>query len=67
MNSMAKSLSETASIEFTVGLSKPKRSEVIFLLMGNEVPASAPEPRGLSFKRLIQSFILLRSRPIIST
>ena len=67
INSIAKSLSETLSIELIVGLENPNNRAVIFLSMGKDVPAKAPAPNGLSFSRFIQSLIRLRFRPIIST
>ena len=44
--SIAKSLSETESIELLVGFLKPSFFAVNFLSILNDVPASAAEPKG---------------------
>ena len=51
--SIAKSLSETESIELSVGFLKPSFVAVYFLSILYEVPESAADPRGHSFKRSI--------------
>jgi hypothetical protein len=66
-NSRAKSRSETESIEFAVGRSKPSAFEVASRSIGKEVPARAAAPRGHSFRRRRQSESRPRSRPNIST
>ena len=65
--SNTKSLDETASREFLIGLLKPNALAVIFLFIGKEVPESAPDPKGLSFNLSLQSIILLLSLENIST
>ena len=50
-NSSAKSRSETESMEFAVGRSKPSAAAVAALSIGNEVPASAATPSGHSLSR----------------
>ena len=47
-NSTAKSLSDTLSSALAVGLENSNNFDVKFLSIGNDVPAKAPEPRGLS-------------------
>ena len=51
--STAKSLSDTESIELSVGFLNPSLFAVNFLSILNEVPESATDPRGHSFIRLI--------------
>ena len=51
---MAKSLSDTLSIELVVGLLNPNNFVVNFLSIGNCVPAKAPDPRGFSSSNVIQ-------------
>ena len=46
VNSMAKSLSDTESKEFSVGAWKPSALAVMCRSMSYDVPASAAEPRG---------------------
>ena len=66
-NSRAKSRSETASSELALARSKPRAAAVIARSIGNEVPASAAEPSGHSFRRRRASARRLRSRASIST
>ena len=49
--SSTKSRSETASSEFAVGRSKPSAFAVMSRSIGNEVPASAAAPSGISLSR----------------
>ena len=65
-NSMAKSRSETASIEFSHTPSKPSSFATICRSIGNEVPASAAAPSGSRFNRLRQSASRCASRASIS-
>ena len=65
--SKTKSLDETASNEFCIGLLKPRDFVVIFLFIGKEVPDNAPDPSGFSFNLLLQSINLLLSLDNIST
>ena len=65
--SSAKSRSETPSSELAVGRSNPSSRAVACRSMGNEVPASAAEPSGLSLSRRRASANRPRSRPNIST
>ena len=57
-NSMAKSLSDTASIEFLEMDENFSFSATYLLSMGKLVPASAPLPRGSTSIRLIVSLNL---------
>ncbi len=65
--SSTKSRSDTASSEFAAGRSKPSAFAVIARSIGNEVPASAAAPSGLSLPRLRASAKRPRSRAAIST
>ena len=56
--SIAKSLSETESIELLVGFLKPSFFAVKFLSILNDVPARAAEPKGHSF---INSIFIFKS------
>src|SRR5436190_1740974 len=62
-NSTAKSRSETASIEFAAGRSKPSAAAVRSRSIGKAVPASAAAPSGDSLSRRRQSAKRPRSRP----
>ena len=66
-NSSAKSRSLTASSEFAIGRSNPSAAAVISRSIGNDVPASAAAPSGLSFIRVRASRNRPRSRSSIST
>ena len=65
--SSTKSRSDTASSEFAAGRSKPSAFAVMARSIGNEVPASAAAPSGLSLPRLRASAKRPRSRAAIST
>ena len=49
--SSTKSRSATASSEFAIGRAKPSAFAVMARSIGNDVPASAPAPSGLSLSR----------------
>ncbi len=54
-NSMAKSRSDTESIEFAVGLSNSNSRAVISRSIGKDVPAKAQAPSGHSFILALKS------------
>ena len=62
-SSSAKSRSDTASIAFAAGRSKPSSSAVWLRSIGNDVPASAAAPNGDSLSRARASVRRPRSRP----
>ena len=64
--SKAKSLSETASIEFLVTDVKPNFFASLFLSMLNLFPDKAPEPSGLIFNCSLPFSNLNKSLLIIS-
>ena len=65
--SRIKSRSDTASSELAIGRSNPSASAVISRSIGNDVPASAAAPSGLSFSRRRASSNRPLSRSSIST
>ena len=65
--SITKSRSETASSEFAIGRSNSRAAAVMSRSIGNEVPASAAAPSGMSFSRDCASEKRPRSRAAIST
>ena len=65
-SSITKSRSLTPSRELSVTASNPSCSATNSRLRGYVVPASAPEPKGITFVRFLQSFNLDKSRLNIS-
>ena len=54
-DSRTKSLSLTASIEFSIGFLKPNALAVSNLSIGNDVPAKAADPKGDLFNLSLAS------------